>query len=104
VIRVRDIIYCEADGTTTDIFYLKDSKTTRFTASRTLKDIEEQLPARLFCRSHHSYVANLSHVERYERTGRNGVIHFKNGSKAPISVGKMDDFEGQFLEFLGSKD
>jgi two-component system, LytTR family, response regulator len=101
VIRIKDIIYCEADGTTTDIFYQKNGKSVRFTASRTLKDIEEQLPARLFCRSHHSYVVNLSYVERYERTGRNGVIHFRNGQKAPISVGKMEDFEERFLQFIG---
>jgi two-component system, LytTR family, response regulator len=102
VIRVKDIIYCGADGTTTDIFYQKDGKSLKFTASRTLKDIEEQLPARLFYRSHHSYVVNLSCVERYERTGRNGVIHFQNGQKAPISVGKMEDFEERFLQFIGS--
>ncbi len=102
VIRTKDIIYCEADGTTTDIFYQKDDKTLKFTASRTLKDIEEQLPHRTFCRSHHSYVVNLTFVDRYERTGRNGVAHFKNGAKAPISVGKMEDFEERFLGFLGT--
>lgn len=102
VIRTKDVIYCEADGTTTDIFYQKDGKTSKFTASRTLKDIEEQLPVRNFCRSHHSYVVNLALVERYERTGRNGIVHFKNGSKAPISVGKLDDFEERFLRFIGS--
>ncbi len=102
VIRTKDIIYCEADGTTTDIFFQKDGKSLKFTASRTLKDIEDQLPTRLFCRSHHSYVVNLAYVDRYERTGRNGVIHFQNGQKAPISVGKMEDFEERFLQFIGS--
>lgn len=102
VIKIKEIVYCEADGTTTDIHYLKEGKMLRFTASRTLKDIEEQLPAWLFCRSHHSFVVNLSYVERYERTGRNGVIHLKNNAKAPISVGKMEDFEVQFLQFLNN--
>ncbi|MBK8565910.1 MAG: response regulator transcription factor [Saprospiraceae bacterium] len=101
VIRTKDIVYCEADGTTTDIFYQKEGKMLRFTASRTLKDVEEQLPIRTFCRSHHSYLVNLAFVDRYERTGRNGIIHFKDGSKAPISVGKMEDFEDRFLQFSG---
>ncbi len=104
VIRTKDIIYCEADGTTTDIFYQKEDKIQRFTASKTLKDIEELLPARPFCRSHHSYVVNLAFVDRYERTGRNGAIHFKNGTNAPISVGKMEDFEDRFLLFISAGD
>jgi two-component system, LytTR family, response regulator len=103
VIRVKDIVYCQADGTTTDIFYKKEGKTARFKASRTLKDIEEQLPAPHFCRSHHSFVVNLGAVERYEHTGRNGVIHLDNGTKVPISVGKMEDFEERFSQFLHAK-
>lgn len=100
VIRVRDIIYCKADGTTTDIFYQKETDISRITASKTLKDVEEQLPAELFCRTHHSFLVNLDAVEGYARTGRNGVIHLKQGGEVPISVGKMEDFESQFNTFL----
>ena len=100
VIRVLDIVYCQADGATTDIFYQKENAITRITASKTLKDIEEQLPASVFCRSHHSFVLNLGYVDRYERTGRNGIIHLKNGKDVPISIAKMDDFEKQFNTYL----
>lgn len=100
VIRVLDIVYCQADGTTTDIFFEKGGKMVRMTASRTLKDIEEQLPDSCFFRSHHSFLINLLKVERYERTGRNGVVHFVNGAEAPISVAKMEEFERTFNQFL----
>ncbi len=100
VIRVGDIIFCKADGATTDIFFLKDGKSIRFTASKTLKDIEELLPKTLFCRSHHSYLVNLAHIERYMHTGRNGIIHLRNGAKVAISVGKMEAFEAQFEDYL----
>ncbi len=100
VIRVRDIVYCQADGNTTDLFVLKEKKTTRITASRTLKDIEEELPVALFCRCHHSFLVNLSCVDRYEKTGRNGVIHLQNGAEAYISVAKMEDFEKRFGDYL----
>lgn len=102
VIKFGDIVYCQADGATTDIFYLKNGVTTRLTASKTLKDIEEQLPSSTFCRSHHSYLVNLAHIERYVHTGRNGIIHLRNGAEVSISVGKMDAFETQFNNFLNA--
>ncbi len=104
VIKVGDIVYCQADGATTDIFYLKDGKMTRFTASKTLKDIEELLPAQFFCRCHHSFLVNFSFIERYVQTGRNGIIHLRTKAEVPISVGKMESFEVQFANFLSAKD
>lgn len=102
-IKAGDIYYCQADGATTDIFYQKEGKTTRFKASKTLKDIEEQLPPQLFCRCHHSFLVNLAHIERYAHTGRNGLIYLVNGAKVGISVGKMEVFEDQFANFLRTK-
>lgn len=103
IIRIRSLVYCQADGTATDLYFEKNGEMHRTTASRSLKEIEEQLPPGIFCRSHHSYLVNLSWVERYERTGRNGIIHLKNGATSPISVGKMEDFVQQFNEFLHLK-
>lgn len=103
IIRIKNLIYCRADGTATDLFYEKQGEIHRTTASRTLKEIEEQLPPGVFCRSHHSFLVNLSWVERYEKTGRNGIIHLKNGASSPISVGKMEDFIHQFNAFLHLK-
>ncbi len=99
-IKAGDILYCQADGATTDIFYQKEGKTTRFKASKTLKDIEEQLPSQLFNRCHHSYLVNLAFIERYVHTGRNGVIYLRTGAEVSISVGKMEAFESQFNDFL----
>jgi two-component system LytT family response regulator len=100
VIKFSDILYCQADGATTDIFFQKNDTSARITASKTLKDIEEQLPVTAFCRSHHSYLVNFAFIERYVQTGRNGIIHLRNGVEVPISVGKMEAFETQFSNFL----
>lgn len=100
VIKFSDIIHCQADGATTDIFYLKNGATARITASKTLKDIEEQLPTSSFCRSHHSHLVNLAFIERYVQTGRNGLIYLRNGAEVPISVGKMEVFETHFSSYL----
>ena len=99
VIPVEDILYCKAGGAMADLFYLKNKEIVTFTASRTLKDLEEQLPGEIFCRSHHSFLVNLIFIDRYEQTGRNGMIHLKNQTKIPISVSKMDSFTEQFYAF-----
>lgn len=102
VLRVRDILYCEADGPTTDIFLLRNNKIEKITASKVLKDIEAELPEALFCRTHHSYLVNMQHISRYERTGRNGLIYLPQGACVPISVLKMEYFEERFDRFLGT--
>lgn len=101
VIHVQHILYATADGSVTDIFVLRPSgQVEKITASRSLKDLENELPALLFCRTHHSFVVNLQHVLRYQRTGRNGIIFLPHGHKADISVAKMERFEQAFAHFL----
>ncbi len=100
VIRVRDIIYCKADGPTTDLFFEKNGEIARIKASGSLKEIEDQLPTFLFCRTHHSFLVNLLWVERYERTGRNGLVHLRHEETSPVSIGKMEAFEGKFDRFI----
>jgi len=100
VLRIRDILYCEADGPTTDLFVVRGEKIEKIIASRTLKDLEAELPESLFCRTHHSYLVNMLHIERYERTGRNGLIYLPMGMCVSISVLKMDYFEQRFAAFL----
>lgn len=78
-------------------FLLKNKK---ITAYRTLKDLESELPESLFCRTHHSYLVNMQHIERWERTGRNGLIYLPEGLSVYISVLKMEHFEEKFGTFL----
>ena len=55
-----------------------------WTASRILKEFEDELPDTVFCRCHHSYLVNLNFVERFEQTGRNGKVHLNNGITIPV--------------------
>ena len=100
IIPVNKIIYCQADGATVDIHYKKEDTVTTFTASRTLKDIEDRLPENSFCRNHHSYMVNLSFVERFEQTGRNGIIYLNIGKQIPVSVSKLELFSDKLYEHL----
>ncbi|MEO1259139.1 MAG: LytTR family DNA-binding domain-containing protein [Bacteroidota bacterium] len=103
IIPVSQIIYCKADGATADIFYKADKKITCFSASRTLKDLESQLSENIFCRCHHSYLVNLIFVERFEQTGRNGIVHLKNKDSIPVSVSKMEYFTERLYAYLNKK-
>lgn len=102
VIRTRDILYCHADGSTTDIVMKRQGqqRCEKISASKTLKELEQELPTTFFCRTHHSFLVNMAHIERWERTGRNGLIHLTCGEKVEISVQRMDFFVGLFTAFV----
>lgn len=99
VLRIREILYCKADGVTTDIFLLRNGKIEKVIASRTLKDLEAELPESHFCRTHHSFLVNMQHIQRFERTGRNGRIYLPSDAQVKISVLKMEHFEEKFGVF-----
>jgi len=101
VLRLTDILYLEADGNTTDIFVLRSDKIEKVMASRTLGSLEAELPESIFCRPHHSYIVNMGRIERYEQTGRNGLIYLPMGASISISVLKMEHFEARLATFLG---
>lgn len=103
VLRVRDILYCKADGSATDIVVLRQGRSEKVPAYRSLKELEYELPGALFCRTHHGFLVNMTHIERWERTGRNGVIHLPHGARVEISVQKMEHFEEKFNAFLRAK-
>jgi two-component system, LytTR family, response regulator len=100
VLMAKDILYCEADGSSTHLVVNRQNKIERITASRILKDIEAELPNRPFCRTHHSFLVNMSFIERYEKTGRGGAVYLQGGYKIDISGAKMEPFEQAFRAFL----
>lgn len=87
-INPDDIYYCEADGGYTR-FFLPTGKPTII--SKTLKEVEEVLDNKGFCRVHASYLINLKHVERYIR-GDGGEIIMADGKNIPVSRNKKQEF------------
>jgi two-component system, LytTR family, response regulator len=87
LIPAEEVIRCEADDNYTYLF-LKN--TTRIIASRTLKEMEEQLrefPA--FIRVHHSYIVNLNEVVKYVR-GEGGYLVMTDGSTVNVSRSRKE--------------
>ena len=87
LIPAENVVRCEADDNYTH-FFLKDK--TKIIASRTLKEMEEQLkefPS--FLRVHHSYIVNLNEVVKYVR-GDGGYVVMSDGSTVNVSRSRKD--------------
>lgn len=96
----EEILYCEADGSTTDLVLWRRQKTEKIPLYRSLRDLESELPEWMFCRTHHGYLVNLGHVKSYRRTGRNGEATLANGVCVGISVQRMEAFVKKFEQFV----
>lgn len=91
VIDLNELLFCESDkGYTT--FYCSNNK--KYVVSKTLKEFEERLSKNNFIRPHQSFIVNLNHINKYDKSG---VIHLKNGKKIPVSSRKREQFLNTFL-------
>ena len=87
MIPTSQIISCEADDNYT-YFNIKNGK--RITASRTLKEVEEQLESfSTFLRVHHSYIVNLNEVTKYIR-GEGGYLIMSDNSTVNVSRSRKE--------------
>lgn len=84
----QDIIYCRADGSYTEII-LKNKQ--QALVCKNLKDFENILTDSGFCRVHHSYLVNLSHVQKYIK-GDGGYVILTENHHVDISRRKKEEF------------
>jgi two-component system, LytTR family, response regulator len=88
LIPAEDVIRCEARDNYT-YFYLKNNR--MILASRTLKDVEEQLSTyNNFVRVHHSSLINLNEIVKYTK-GEGGSLTMSDGSVVNVSRRKKDE-------------
>ncbi|WP_080057301.1 LytR/AlgR family response regulator transcription factor [Spirosoma aerolatum] len=88
IIHSEEIYYCESDGGYTR-FALKNGQI--ILISKTLKEVEDVLETKGFCRVHHSYLINLRYVQRYIR-GDGGEVVMANNKALPVSRNKKQEF------------
>jgi len=92
ILQSEEIWYCESEGGYTR-FFLTSGKISLI--SKTLKEVEDVLEVKGFCRVHHSYLINLRYVQKYIR-GDGGEVMMANGKNIPVSRNKKQEF----LNFL----
>jgi two-component system, LytTR family, response regulator len=91
-IEINSIVYCSSDGNYTEIHIRAGKKKI---VTRSLKEIQELLPASKFLRVHNSYIVNMDFVEQYVRTD-GGYLVMSNGDKIKVSRQKKAMLIKQF--------
>jgi two-component system LytT family response regulator len=86
LVDTADIICCHSESNYTRVHLTGDK---RILVSKTLREVEEQLPTDRFLRVHHSYVANLDHVQKYLR-GDGGTLVMDNGMEVKVSRNRKE--------------
>lgn len=86
IIRLDDLIYCEADGSYTN-YYTTDNK--KYVSSNNLKKIEALLNNTSFYRIHRSILLNLKHVKKFHV---NGKITLTNNKTLIVSARNKKSF------------
>jgi len=90
VLRVAEIIMCQADGYCTN-FHIAGQR--KVVSSKNLKHFDGLLADQNFLRVHHSYLVNLDHVTGYTRQGE---ILLSEGLKAYIGDSYKNEFVKKF--------
>lgn len=93
VLKVPEIIMCQADGYCTNFFLSAHRKVV---SSKNLKHFGEILEGQGFLRVHHSFIINLEHVTGYTRQGE---IFLSDGLKASLG----SSYKNEFVRRLNGK-
>ena len=80
--NTRNIEYCIADQSYSKVVTLAK---TEIIVTKSLKQLQEILPAHQFYRTHKSYLVNIYYIRKFIRTNESFVV-MKSGVKIPVSV------------------
>ncbi len=86
--KINNIMYCEADENYTKIFTANGEETL---VSRTLKSVEELLPAEYFFRIHKSYLVNMNYIKSYDKSEGHKIM-LENGIELEVATRRTDEF------------
>lgn len=81
VVRIQDIVWCEASGSYTK-FHVQDGQ--EILVSKHLKAYEKLLNKQSFYRIHRSYLVNINHIVRYNKT--EGELILTGDYSIPVSI------------------
>jgi two-component system LytT family response regulator len=77
VVELKDILFCEASGSYTNIYF---SEKSFICSAKAIHEYEELLSDAGFVRIHKSFLVNLVHVKEYMR-GEGGAVLLSNGKE-----------------------
>lgn len=86
--RVNNIVYCQAEENYTKIV---TNRNEAILVAKTLKNIENLLPDKMFFRIHKSYLVNLNYIKSYSKV-QGYKITLENGVKLDVATRRNDEF------------
>ena len=86
IIKVKDLVCCEASGIYTT-FFIDNNK--QIVVSKNLKEYEEILEPYDFLRVHNSFLINANKIEKFEKND-GGFLIMEGGQRVPVSQRKKD--------------
>lgn len=96
-LKLSDIYYFEIYG---HRVVIHKSDGTQADIRGTLKDIESQLPPKMFIRPHRSYLVNTSSITEIKHYS----VQISNGETIPISRSLYNKIQLEFVDYLAEKD
>lgn len=95
LVNISDILYCKNDNSYSTFFLVSDEK---IMVSKGISFYEEILTNSGFYRLHQSFLVNLHHVKKLDKTD-GGFVILDSGKEIPVSTRRMKGLI-QFLENL----
>ncbi|MDY0103040.1 MAG: LytTR family DNA-binding domain-containing protein [Lentimicrobium sp.] len=95
IIDILDIFFCKSDNSYTTFYFENDEP---IIVSKSLKEYESLLVDFNFFRPHQSYLVNLNHIKKVDKSD-GGFIIMKNKKEIPVSMRQMKNLIG-LLEAL----
>lgn len=83
IIDIGDILFCKSDNSYTTFFMNDENE--KIVVSKGIKEYAELLKDYGFFRPHQSYLVNLNHVKRIDKSD-GGFIIMKNKKEIPVSI------------------
>lgn len=87
LVQIQDILYCKCDNSSTTFHLTNHSP---IVVSRSIKEIEKQLGATNFFRSHQSYLVNINHIKEINKS-KNYSILLSDDSQIPTATRKRKE-------------
>lgn len=87
LVELNSILWCAAEGSYTRFVLMSNEE---ILVSKNLKSYEEYMNDSSFIRIHHSFLVNIHHIKRFERS-EGGSLIMANGATLPVSVRKKDN-------------
>jgi two-component system, LytTR family, response regulator len=98
LVSFKDLLYVEAFGKYSKVYFLKNGKTADILTSYAISDYEDMLPTDLFYRIHKSFLINTNHINQIHRD-ESSSLTMSHGTNVPVSRRRFSSL----LEFLQTK-